>query len=230
MAQDEVSIYNLATSAAGARNNIALPNEASREAELCRLWFGPVRDQVLRAAPWPNTRAFSRLAVLAERDPDLEWTASDPEPGLLYSYAVPSDMVYPRYLSTFERFTYGVYDNSGTDVQAIQTNTANAILYYTKRQTNIGLWDSQLYFAIAYALSAHITMPLTGKPQRALNAARMANDLIMQARVNAANSDEESYETIPEWISARGYAGSYPATRYIYPNGALISIGNSVVQ
>lgn len=230
MTQDLVSIYNLASSAAGSRNNIALPTEVSREAELCELWFGPVRDQVLRAAPWPNTRAFKRLALLAERDPDLEWTASDPEPGLVYLYAVPDDMVNPRYLTTFERFNYGPWDNGGTDIMTISTQTEDAILAYTKRQENLAIWDSQLYFAVAYALAAHITMPLTGKAQRAQNAAQLANQLIVQARVNAANTDVEDYETIPEWISARGYAGSYPATRYIYPNGALISIGNSIVQ
>lgn len=230
MAQDLVSLYNLASSAAGSRNNIASPTEVSREAELCELWFGPVRNQVLRAAPWPNTRAFARLALLAERDPDLEWTASDPEPGLSYVYAVPSDIINPRYLTTFERFNYGPWSNNGTDVMTVSAQTANAVLAYTKVPSNIGLWDPQLYFAIAYALAAHITMPLSGKPQRAQNAAQLANQLILQARVNAANTDVESYETIPEWISARGYAGSYPPTRYIYPNGALISIGNTVVQ
>lgn len=230
MAQDKTAIFQLASTAAGGRSKISSPDEVSREAELCRLWFDPVRDQVLSAAYWPNTRATARLALLAERDPDLDWTSTDPEPGLVYAYAAPSDMVAPRYLSSFERFNYGPYNNAGTDVNAISANTANAILFYTKRQTNIGLWDPQLFMAIAYALGAHITMPLTGKRSRANDVASHANDLIIQARVTAANQQVESYEAIPDWISARGYAGSYPPTQYVYPLGALISIGNSIVQ
>lgn len=219
MADNEVSIYNMALNAVGTRDNIAATTEESREAEVCRLWFGPVRDHVLRAAPWPSTRAYQRLALLAERDDTLAWAEGDPEPGFRYAYAAPTDMVYPRNLNTFGRFVLGVHE----DQRAIFTQDELALLAYTKQQTNIALWDVQLKMAIVHALAAFIAMPLHGKAGRARQAQDTANSLILEARVNAANTDENVYETIPDWIAARGYAGSAPNTRFIYPYGPMIN-------
>ena len=219
MADNEVSIYNMALNAIGTRDNVAATTEESREAEVCRLWFGPVRDHVLRAAPWPSTRAYARLALLAERDDTLAWASTDPEPGFRYAYAAPSDMLYPRNLTSFGRFTLGIYAGQ----KAIMTQDENALLAYTMQQTTISLWDAQLKMAIAHALAAFIAMPLHGKPSRAKQAQDVANQLITEARVNMANTDENVYETIPDWIAARGYAGTSPATRYIYPYGPMIN-------
>jgi hypothetical protein len=59
--------------------------------------------------------------------------------------------------------------------------------------------------AIVYGLAANICMPLCGKPARAKALADKANELVMSARVDAANSNNESYESIPDWIMARGF-------------------------
>lgn len=222
MINDEVTIYNLALNAVGARSNISIPTERSREAETCRLWFGPVRDLVLRAAPWPSAKGLSRLALAMERDQDVAWTDVDPEPGYAYAFRAPSDMLAPRYLSTYSRFSLGTYPD-GTMV--ISCNEPAPILIYTKRQENIALWDVSLQMAIVYGLAGYITMPLTGKSARAGQNIKQANDLIWQARENAANTNDETFESIPEWIAARGYSGISPATRFIFPQGDLLSIG-----
>lgn len=222
MITDEVSIYNLALSSIGTRSSVALPTEKSREAEICRLWFGPVRDRVLRAAPWPSTRAWARLALLKERDYDDRWVADDPEPEFLYAYSPPSDMLAPRYLAGYQRFTLASYPGNKL---AIMTNQHQALLCYTKKQPVIGLWDAGLQMAIVNALAAHIALPLHGKTARARNALEQANTLIMQAREEAANDDVDSTESIPPWIAARGYTGTLNETRYIYPNGSLFSAG-----
>lgn len=222
MITDEVSIYNLALSSVGTRSSVAHPEEKSREAEICRLWFGPVRDRVLRAAPWPSTRAWSRLALLKERDSNATWVADDPEPEFLYAYGVPSDMLAPRYLAGYQRFSLASYPDNR---RAIMTNQAQALLCYTKRETVIGLWDVGLQMAIVNALAAHIAMPLHGKAQRARNALEQANTLIMQAREETANDDTDVVDSIPPWIQARGYTGPLAATRYFYPSGNLFSVG-----
>lgn len=222
MITDEVSIYNLALNAVGTRSTVALPTEKSREAEVCRLWFGPVRDRVLRAAPWASTRAWSRLALLKERDDSAAWVTGDPEPGYQYVYAVPSDMLAPRYLAGWQRFSMGSYPDNKL---ALMTNVPNALLTYTKRQEVVGLWDTGLQMAVVYALAAHIAMPLTGKPARARNALEQANDFILSAREEDANNDVASTDTIPSWIQVRGYTGEISATRYFYPNGNLFSVG-----
>lgn len=220
MAADEVSVYNMALNAIGTRDNVSSPSEGSREAEVCRLWFGPVRDQVLRAAPWSCAKAHERLALLAERADSLAWTNGDPDPGYRFAYAAPSDMLNPRYLSDFSRFAMSTYN----DQLAIMTNTENPILCYTKSQLLIPLWDISLLMAISNALGSYICMPLTGKPARAKKVQDDANGLIMAARMQSANDDNETFETMPDWITARGYSGSAPDTRFYFPDGPMISV------
>lgn len=219
MAADEVSIFNMALNAIGTRDDVAATNEVSREAEVCRLWFEPTRDQVLRAAPWPSAKAHSRLAVLATRDDTLAWTATDPDPGFKYAYAVPTDLLAPRFSTSYSRFAYGVY---GTQ-NAIMSNEEAMILCYTKRQTLVPLWDIALRMAISYALAAYICVPLIGKANRAKLAQDMANNLIFQAREQSANDDNDFLDTVPEWFTARGYAGNAPAARFFWPEGPMIN-------
>lgn len=222
MITDEVTIYNMALNAVGTRSNVSIPQETSREAEICRRWFGTVRDQVLRAAPWPSCKAFARLALLKQRDEQIPWDLNDPEPGFLFAYASPSDMLGPRFLVNYERFTLSRYPAGG---MAINCNMPEALLCYTRREENIALWDVQLQMAIVYGLAAYISMPLHGKTSRTNLMIQQANDLIMQARESAANTDVNEVDTIPSWIAVRGYATPVLDVKYYYPNGALFNAG-----
>lgn len=219
----EVQIYNRALNAIGDKDNVAAVDEASRQAEVCNLWFGVVRDKVLAAAPWPVARSFHRLALLKERDDTLEWASDDPEPGFRFAYAAPSDMIRPRYLTTFERFSLSLYNDGIEDALAIMANVETPILAYTKRQTTPGLWDIDLEMAITYALAAYISMPLHGKSARAKQALDQANALILDARIQQANSDDNQFDSVPDWIQARGFSGSSPLSRFLYPFGPMIS-------
>ena len=220
-----VELYNLALSAVGTRALVSSPSEASREAEICTLWYPTARDSVLRAAPWPSARAAKRLALQVERDVDKDWTLTDPEPGWRFAYSTPSDMIAPRYLSNFDRFAITI---NAENAKTLVTNTENAILIYTKRQEQVQLWDVSLYTAVAYALGAHIALALHGKPDRAQLLQEQANALIMQARLDAANSTQEQHQTLPDWIAARQYAGAAPPPRFIYEYGPLLAVTDGV--
>lgn len=226
---DEVTLFNLALDAAGTRSSVSSPNEASREAEVCRRWFGVVRDQVLQSAPWPCARATVRLAQLATRDTNLDWATGDPRPGFLYTYAVPTDMIQPNWLASGYRFELGLFNTvaNPNDKLAIHTDDLSPLFLYTKSQTVIPLWDPSLSFAMIHALSAAVNMPLNGKAARAKESIQYANQLILEARVNAANADFEVMESIPSWIAARGYAESAPANRYIYPYPPFLTISSA---
>lgn len=214
----EVQVYNLALNAVGERSNISSPTEQSRPAEVCRLWYSPVRDQVLSAAPWPEATKIAYPALLATNDDEDAWLESEPRTGYAYVYAMPSDALRPRYMSDFSRFLFTSYNGQ----RALHSNTASAILAYTSRLENVALWDSGLQMAIVYALAANICMPLSGKTSRAKVLADKANELILTARVAAANSNNESYESVPDWIIARGFNHTSP-TRYFHPYGGLLS-------
>lgn len=219
---DEVSIYNLALDAVGTRARVALPTERSREAEVCRLWFGPVRDRILRAARWPSAKAWGRLALYKERDFDEAWVSTDPDPEFQFAYAPPSDMIAPRNLAGFQRFSLSSYPGNKL---AIMTNQEDALLSYTKRQEVISLWDPGFQMAVVWGLAAYISMPLHGKASRTRNAIQEANNLILTAREDAANTDMDTIQSIPSWIAARGYGFTTSDTRFFYPLGGLFSVG-----
>lgn len=218
----EVQVYNLALNAVGTRSNISLPTENSREAEVCRLWYSPVRDQILAASAWPEATELRYLALLAEADTDGDgvWAAGDPRPGYQYVYTLPSDFLRAQYLSDFSRFLVTAYSENR---RGLHTNSYQAMFAYTKSLDVPSLWGAELGMAIVYALAAHICMPLTGKPSRAKALENKANDLVLMARESAANMSQETYESIPDWITARG--GSYAtAERFFQPYGSLLSV------
>lgn len=227
MIADDVSLFNLALNAVGARSNLSATTEKDRGAEVCTLWYPVIRDSVLAAAPWPSCRTTVRLSLLLERDFDEDWVATDPDPEFTYAYGVPSNMVRPSHLADFTRFIVGTRSAEGDSgaQKAIMTNTSEAILTYTKRQTVASMWEDPLALAIAYGLGAHICMPLSGKPQRAAMLIQMANELINVARANASNMDDNRYESVPDWITARGY-NNPGDLRYFYPFGSLLTIPN----
>lgn len=225
MVTDEVSVYNLALNAIGSRDNIAAPTERSREAEVCRLWYPVVRDQILSAGPWPSCRKSRRLALYVKQDNDT-WDAGEPDPIYQNSFTVPDDMLYPRYMTNFGRFELSTSLN---DQQVIMSNDPEPILVYTFRQILPQRWESSLGMAIVYGLAAHICMPLTGKPNRAGNLIQQANELILAARASTGNIDNQAVETIPTWIAARGYANPSD-DRFYYPFGTLLSMGATNVR
>ena len=214
----EVQVYNLALNAVGTRSNISLPTENSREAEVCRLWYSPVRDQILAASAWPEATEIAYLGLTKEADEDGDglWAAGDPRPGYSYVYQLPADYLRAQYLNDFSRFLI-------TGNRSIHTSSFQAMLYYTKRLETIAEWGAELQMAIVYGLAAHICMPLTGKPSRARSLEGKANEMVMMARESAANMSNEMYESIPDWITARG--ANYATTqRFIQPYGSLLSV------
>lgn len=222
MAQDETSLYNLALSSAGTRSRVNNPSEQSREAEICRLWYEPVRRQVLRAASWSSAKSFARLALRVERTEEV-WITGAPNPEFRFAYALPDRYLQARYLYDYSRFDISLLS---ADESAVMTNGEQALLYYTFDQTKIATWDPDLYLAVAHALAAYICLPLNGKTSQARNAQQQANSLIYAAREAAANESFLPLESPPDWIAARSSAYNTTGARFVYPSGPMISVPN----
>lgn len=223
MANDVVEIYNLALSAVGHRSPIALPTENSREAKLCNRWYPTVRDHVLRSAPWASCRAQENLALVSERDFDLAWADGDPESPWTYKYSAPETFLYPRFIEGFRQFVLGDVDGQAV----IYTDEAEASMVFTKKQIAPPAWDASLRYAIIHALAAHIAKPLTGKVSIAQEAMGMANACIIQARVATANENQQEFESVPDWLIARGIVTGTNPSRFIFPTGPLLSVNSS---
>jgi hypothetical protein len=213
-----LELYNVALSAAGTRSLLSDPSDGSRESELCDLHYPTIRDQVLRAAPWGVAKAFARLVVAKERDFSLTWDSTDPGPGWRFAYAMPSDILMPRFIHTFERFEVGRYGVNN----AILSSTENAILAYTAKDPPINLWDADLFIAVASGVAARIARPLSGKGSLEKKAIDQANEAISRARMQNANQSEMQFETLPDWLTARGISAPPLPSRYIYPSGPFL--------
>lgn len=221
MAQDQVTIYNLALSAVGTRARVSALDEETREAQICNTWYPLVRDTALRAANWPSCRSVARLALQQMASSDSDWTEGDPEPGWTYRYALPVDFLYPRWLSDYSNFTLCSFNNT----TMLQANTEYPVLIYTKRQENPGTWDPDLFKAVALGLAAAIALPLHGKADRANVAIQDANTLILRARENMANENVEAQDSLPDWLLARGASIGTVYNKFIYQSGPLFSPG-----
>ena len=227
MAQSVVELFNLALSAIGTRRIVSSAAEHSREAEICNLWYPVVRDVVLSAAPWDSARKTARLALLAERDFDLDWANGDPEPGWAFAYGQPSDMLHPLWLDGFYQFRLGLrhvtVGNTTQTAKAVFTNYEDPVLTYIFRQEQLGHMAPDLYQAIALALGGAIARPLNGKAKMADLALGEANKAILEARVRSANENNIRFDHVPDWLSARGVVQNGAVSGYVYPSGPLLS-------
>ncbi len=219
---DVTQLFNLALNAIGARGKVASPTENSREAEVCSLWYGVVKDQIFAAAPWPELTKLASLVLLDDNDGSADWVNTNARPGYEFAYALPDDFAYPQYLSDFSRFLLTAY----ADTQALNTNTSSAVLAYTSKNLAPDRWSPGLRMALVYALASHICMPLSGKVSRAKQMVDQANNYIMQAREQGANTSNEQFEHVPSWIAARGSSGLTQSYQYIYPFGDLLTVSN----
>ena len=210
-----LEIYNQALTAAMSRGTLTSLNAQRPEADICSLWYPLVRDNVLKSASWPSTKRYSRMAVLTERAEGSDWSETDPSPGYRFAYATPADCLLPRYLHTYGVFEWEFHAASNTN--AIMTNVENAILHYTSSQTDESTWNTSLTMAVVYALAAHITLPLNGKPSLAQSLSLQAESFIIQAQTDAANAQDELPEAVGEMISVRGFTGPVTTPQFFYP-------------
>ncbi len=95
----EVDIANRALSAIGTRSSIASLAENSPEARQCARLLEPLRDELLRLAPWNCATIFNNLALICSAPGTPEnpstapatWTRGIPPPSWAYEYAYPAD-------------------------------------------------------------------------------------------------------------------------------------------
>lgn len=219
-------LFNQALAHATVGGSISDADENSREANVCRLFYPTVRRKILGMASWPSATKSFKLAELSARVDGVDWAQGAPSPQYRYAYSVPSDLVRPRYLDTFSRFDYSLYDD---DTKAIHTDAVQPVLTYTKDQENVVLWDTALYEAIGLALGAYISPKLNGKEGTVNRLLQYANAAIETARAGAVNTDHENYDWAAPWIEARFdvLSGGPRQTRYIYPVDTLFVTSNA---
>ena len=125
-----VDIANRALSSIGTRSQIASLTEDSNEARSCRLLLEPLRDEILRMAPWNCAFNYNNLALICSAPGTPEnptaglnvWTKGIPAPPWSYEYAYPADCLKPCWI--VPQFTTGF--TSGVPITTAVTGGAPA--------------------------------------------------------------------------------------------------------
>ena len=220
----EVDIANRALAQAGTRSKISSLTEASKEAEACQLLLTSTRDLALQLAPWDFARGAAALGLLKAKpgtpenqiSPGQFWDpTTTPTPPWLYEYAVPNDCVYVRWvLSQWanrpvpgppEKFARSSdLGGSGGRIPVILTNAPSAIVVYTVKMTDPNSWTPVFQETVVSALSAKLSIPLSGDKSLAAGNLQAANIMLMQARITDGNENFGTVtEILPDWIRAR---------------------------
>lgn len=158
----------------------------------------------------------------------------------LYAYQLPSDSLQARYIvpslpvsnpsgipispamvsaATYFpigtipfRVAYSV-DVNNNPLQVILTNQPQAQLVYTVNQPNPQIWDSMFQSAMVASLAAYLVPALSLNMPLANMQIKIAENIIMQARIRDGDEGSNSQDNIPDWIRARnagevaGYGG-----------------------
>jgi len=220
MASSVLDIYNAALSAARAKGRLASLTDRSRGREECDIWYPIVRKQVQEGAFWPACRQSARLSLVANRTATADWVEADPEPQYLYTYALPANYLRAWHLASYARFNIGFRPE--TDENVLYTNQKDPVLLYAAEAENPVHWNASLVSAIIHALAASIVGPMSGDLRLQQTQFNLANDILIQAQTEAANSIQPHLEHVPETLRDRGYSDTQDSI-FLYPFGSLFT-------
>jgi hypothetical protein len=196
----EVDIYNIALARIGVfETAIQDVNEASKAANVCRMFFDSIRDYVLEDFPWPFAEKRVLLADLGT--PPTNWD---------YKYAYPADCLSAKYIAVegarnprdTQKIPFRIANDA--DVKVILCDWPDAELVYTAQVTDLNLWTNCARSALAYRLAAEIAMPMSVKPDIANSAMNGYYREKSIAAANTMNEGQPDAQPESEFIAIRG--------------------------
>ncbi len=197
-------ICNMALSHLGVSTEIQnLETEKSKEAQACRRFYEPTRDEVLRDFAWPFATVIESLALVAS-EPNTDWG---------YAYRYPADALtvrslwsgYSRKETQTTRIPYRISrDATGKLIYTDQV-AANAVVEYTMKETDTERYPPDFVDALSLLLAAKIGPRVAGGDQFSLadRAFKMYWMRISEARANALNEEGQDQAPESQFITAR---------------------------
>lgn len=229
-----VDIANRALSRAGARQTIADLSDASPAAVACSLEYEPLRQRLLRTAPWGFARktvALTTLGLATDVPPaaPYPWLAKYlypadcqkfryilPPPFVTSSQTVapnvsdPSALLYPWCPpSRSYRFLRSYDDTVVPAREVLLSNVLSAIGVYTADVTDPDRWDSLFTDAMVNGLANEVVVPISGNVGLKQSFVQIAQDAILKARTADSNEAISSSDVQVDWILARGGGSLY---------------------
>lgn len=218
-----VDVSNMALAHIGAESQVASidPPDGSAEAGYCARFYPIARRIAIEAHAWTFAKARATLAEVA--NPSTVWQ---------YAYALPSDLIDPLRvlnlatvesvllsLDSFSLVTetsaywgmiFSLTEQSSANFEiegdVLLTNEPEAVLIYTRDQTNVNKWSPMFTSAVAQLLAGYLAGPIIkGAEGMRIGQAWTQSGLNMlgKAASSDANGTSERAEFTPQSIQAR---------------------------
>lgn len=195
----DVEICNMALSRVAHTQPIVSFTEKSKAAELCRVFYAPLRELVLQAFPWPFAESVVALASLGS-----------PAPGWAFRYRYPANCLkvrgivqpgFRRSLTSDMEIPYGVgYDAGG---RVIHTDQPEATCRFTFKVEDSTFFDPQFVDVLAWRLAMDLALPLSSKPDLQQFAAQQYQMALTLAEGTAFEESQDDPEPESEFITVR---------------------------
>lgn len=197
----DVLICNMALGFIGVNQFIDDLDEASINAQTCRLYFEPVRHEILAGDfDWPFARRYRDLALVEEQPGD----------GWSYSYRYPSDCLAVRRVATHLGLRHprppAYLIGSDPSGRLIYTDEPNARIQYTTDVPDASRFPAPFRTAMAWLLATYIAPSLskTSNLQAVIQGLRAQHDgALRTAQVGAMNEHQAQKEPESEFIRVR---------------------------
>jgi len=165
------------------------------QAQACITHYDLALEVTLKAHRWPFAQRVVALATISGFTSDV-WT---------YAYRAPSDFLAAHTINRTEANVQGERFQVGGDASGaiIYTNAEDAVLDYTARVTQPGLYPADFVEALAYQLAIRVAQPLSAEE----NLRQVARDgyrhAITEAMTTAANEGQGTEPPADEFLAAR---------------------------
>lgn len=151
---NDTQVCNLALAEVGDSYSLTDINETSNQAAVCRLFFEPTRDYMLREHPWNFARQLSALSRLADAPP-FGWDNQ---------FQLPADFLRLVEFNGLDVWQVeGSYQvaNGPSGGLVLMTDDNRAEIIYVKRITDANLFDPLFVDALAKTLAARISTKIS---------------------------------------------------------------------
>lgn len=195
----DIEICNIALSRVAHTQPIVSFTERSKAAELCAVFFAPLRDLVLAEFPWPFAESIVTLADIGT-----------PAPGWAFRYRYPSnclkvrEIIQPgqhRSLTSDLQIPYKIgYDVGG---KVIHTDQPEAGVRFTFQVEDSTFFDPLFTDALAWRLGMDLALPLSSKPELQQYCDQQYQRALTKAEGAAFEESQDDPEPESEFMSVR---------------------------
>ena len=186
---NDVYVCNLALGRLGEYQLMAL-TERTVPARNCNRFYLATVDEVLREHQWNFATGHATLSELAENPGATEW---------LHAYQLPSDFVRLRRLNNWteeDEFTHWEIEKD-----SLLTDDDKAEIKYTRKITNVALWDPMAIEALSLKLAYKLAVPITGSMTIAQQLFSEYQQVVMP-RAQRVDASEAKQRHKPAWATS----------------------------